>query len=462
MPTVVSVNHTGTGNDLAQFTIGTNGTSVDWECSLSAGSHPQHGPSVANFAIRPVGGGDLVYRSHSGTGTTTDSGNIELDAGDYEIEVWHTGAGTRDITASGSVTYTEVEAEYYEGGKTTNLICDSEISGSKRVEQSISANLVINVEGLGELVIEPELKEGGKEAINIISIQTEGEKLGRAPPSVIEKNIDVEASGYKILLNNESANLLIYPEVSGFKFIENNKEANLIINVEGYGYPELEDYSEDGKTTSLGIESEGNGIKLGEAGESTSLYVEPQGFGNKVIYDESEQDLFVQQEATGEKLMPLGESTIIVLGVEGSGEKTIKLGEDTNLIVEVEGSGQQIIIEDGEGFSETNLFINVQAKGEKNIKDFSEANLIINELGNGFKIGLNSAEEELKSNTEIGASKFIESFLESYLVIDIEAGGVVWRAYFPFSGRARGRKFAPGINSRKHIKIRIGGKKKWN
>ena len=115
MPTVVSVSHSGSGNDLSTFTLENNDILVEWECSLSAGSHPQQGPSTANFAIRRTGGADVVYRSHEGGGTSTYDGEVTLDEGDYEIEVWHSGNNSRDITASGSATFddsidpTEVE-----------------------------------------------------------------------------------------------------------------------------------------------------------------------------------------------------------------------------------------------------------------------------------------------------------------------------------------------------------------
>lgn len=143
MPTVISVFEDGQGSDLKAFSIEVNGTLADWECSLSGATHPQQGASTAHFAIRHAGGADIVYRFHEGSGTTVDSGQVELNAGDYEIEVWKTG-GNRNITASGSVSYEEEAAETFpaeaEAQTVRNLAAEAIRSAQVRRKVLISTN----------------------------------------------------------------------------------------------------------------------------------------------------------------------------------------------------------------------------------------------------------------------------------------------------------------------------------
>ena len=143
MPTVITVYEDGQGSDLETFNISTDDTSADWECSLSGATHPQQGTSTAHFAIRDLDREDIiVYREHIGDGTTTDSGTIILSVGNYEIEVWKSG-GNRNITASGSITYTEESTtEYweYDADTSRSVIQDSLQNGDTKRTVTVDHN----------------------------------------------------------------------------------------------------------------------------------------------------------------------------------------------------------------------------------------------------------------------------------------------------------------------------------
>ena len=404
MPTVVSVSHTGSENDVAYFTISQDDTSVDWECSLSADEHPRQGPSIANFAIRPSGGDDIVHRSHEGEGTTTDSGTIILDSGDYEIEVWHEGFGGRDIDASGSATYEEDEPEYHEGGSEAGFVVGVEAQGSKTGSGGIAAlcevfndgqgvkqgaggsqtHLAVSGEGRGQIVT-PEA-QGGSEAGVLIDFEAQGQKKARSPPA--EAGVDLGSQGLGEKTGQGAGESKIETGTQGHYERESRgaSESKVTVDTRGQGHKIIPGYAEGGSQAEVGVRTEAQGQKEGQGSSEAGQVLILEGQGEKKARDGTQAVVVLDGEAGGRPVtdeIEGGSMAGVLVETLGQGSVLKENGSETGLVVDTEGRYFVVCL----GAGETQVKVEPVHKGQKSVKGANEALVLVNTVGRGNFFG---------------------------------------------------------------------------